>query len=94
MLRFAFVAVAAIGLFFVASSSAEAARRGGCSCSSGGYQTAAVVDSTQQAVVPSGLRSYSYEPGAPMYRTYRAAPRLNAWEYPKSDARRYSGGGR
>ena len=45
----------------------------------------------------NGVRAYSYEPGAPM-----AAPvylegggrHLNAWEYPKTDWRRYSGGGR
>lgn len=44
----------------------------------------------------NGVRAYSYEPGAPVAApVYReeGGRRLNAWEYPKTDWRRYSGGG-
>jgi hypothetical protein len=36
-------------------------------------------------------RTYSYQPAAPVYRSY-SAPTRAAWDYPKTDARRYSGG--
>jgi hypothetical protein len=43
-----------------------------------------------------GVRAYSYEPGAvitPRY-TESGGRRLNAWEYPNTDQRRYNGGSR
>lgn len=49
----------------------------------------------------TGVRAYSYEPGTepePVYTergfSERGGRKLNAWEYPKTDARRYSGGDR
>jgi hypothetical protein len=37
-------------------------------------------------------RSFSYQPAAePTYRAYTGR-KLNAWDYPKTDARRYNGG--
>lgn len=42
-----------------------------------------------------GVRAYSYEPGvpaaSPVY-TESGGHRLNAWDYPKTDSRRYNGG--
>lgn len=47
------------------------------------------------APVNGGVRAYSYEPGttfpAPVYQE-GGGRKLNAWEYPKTDARRYMGG--
>jgi hypothetical protein len=46
---------------------------------------------TQQAQA-GGYRSFSYQPVAqPVYR-YEATRQMNAWDYPKTDARRYNGG--
>lgn len=93
MLKYIFGAVAVVGLLLVSQTTAEAGRRGGCSCGgSSSYQTAATGSAAPIAAVPStGYRSYSYEPGMSSMRSYSGA-RKNAWEYPKTDARRYSGG--
>lgn len=94
MLKYIFGAVAVVGLLLVSQTTAEARHRGGCGCGGGSttYQSAAVASAEPIAAVPSGgYRSYSYEPGVSTMRSYSGA-RKNAWEYPKTDARRYSGG--
>jgi hypothetical protein len=46
---------------------------------------------TQQAQA-GGYRSFSYQPAAQPVYQYETTPRMNAWDYPKTDARRYNGG--
>jgi hypothetical protein len=93
--------VLALAALAVVANSAEAAGRGRCgptyAVAPGPVAvapTSAAPATTAQA--GTGYRSFSYQPvqpaavmPAPMYRSY-STPRMQSWDFPKTDARRYS----
>lgn len=55
--------------------------------------TPAPATTARAAPAAQGYRTFSYQPSyqpaAPTFRSY-SAPRKQSWDYPKTDARRYS----
>ena len=87
--------VLAFAALVVLASDVEAAGRRRCPPT---YYTApapvAVAPAaTQTTASAQGYRTFSYQPSyqpvAPGFRSY-SAPRKQSWDYPKTDARRYS----
>ena len=96
------VATTVLGCCGLLCSAGDAAACGGCSCPCSQATCAmpmpsampgmpGMPDMPAQANAGTGYRTYSYQPAAPVYRSY-SAPRRQSWDYPKTDARRYSGG--
>jgi hypothetical protein len=91
--------VVVLGLATVVAPHAEAGIFGCRRATAPTYTRAAPV-ATATARVDQGYRAFSYEPGAtvvpaaavPVIRTYRTERRMQAWDYQKTDARRYNGG--
>jgi hypothetical protein len=93
-----FIAATVIGLCVILLATSEAqARHGRCR----GYATAAptyaqsmapapaTAPATAQATTGQPYRTYSYEPAAPVYRSYQAPGRTAPWSLQKTDPRRY-----
>jgi hypothetical protein len=84
--------IVAVGLALAVTTEANAGRR---RCGGTTYvQPAAVAQPAPVAQAPTtGYRTFTYQPAVaqPVYG-YGANPRLNAWDYPKTDMRRYNGG--
>jgi|GEM_PF-5390460 hypothetical protein len=51
----------------------------------------ATAPATTAQATEQGYRTFSYQPTTPSFQTYRPR-KLNAWEYQKTDSRRYNGG--
>ena len=91
--------VVVLGLATVVAPHAEAGIFGCRRATTPTYMRVAPV-AAATARVNQGYRAFSYEPGAtvlpaaaaPVIRTYRAERKMQAWDYPKTDARRYNGG--
>ncbi len=82
---FALVAVVSLSMVDVASAQIFGGRR-----RTRVTYAPAPAATVAQGQAATGYRTYSYEPSAPVYRSY-SAPKKWSWDYPKTDARRYSG---
>jgi hypothetical protein len=93
---FRILAVGLVAGLLIVGYASQAEARGGCGCCAPvAVASAPAPVATAQANAVQGYRSYSYQPetaAPPMYRSY--SPRRNAWDYPKTDMRRYNGGSR
>jgi hypothetical protein len=83
--------VLAFVAFAVLANGAEAAGRRRCSPTYAvvAAPVAAAPTTAQAGASGQGYRTFSYQPAAPVYRSY-SAPKMQSWDYPKTDARRYS----
>jgi hypothetical protein len=84
-----FIATSALALAALAALATDAQACGGCRR---GSKYAVAPDTGAAATTAQagqGYRSFSYQPVTPAFRSY-SAPRKQPWEYPKTDARRFS----